>query len=128
MRLLFDTHMFIWWTSEPAKLSPRVLALCEDTANTLVLSVVSVWEIHIKSQLGKLTVTVPLEEVIEEQQRVNNVAVLPLDLKHVLALQTLPVQHKDPFDRMLIAQALVEDAVILSVDHAFANYPVRVLG
>ncbi len=103
MKLLLDTHAFLWWDSEPAKLSPQVLASCQDRSNTLLLSVASVWEIQIKLQLSKLKLTLPLAELIESQQQTNNVEVLPVALAHVLALQNLPPHHKDPFDRLLIA-------------------------
>jgi PIN domain nuclease of toxin-antitoxin system len=125
MRLLLDTHTFIWWDSEPARLSPQALALCQDRANTVLLSVVSVWEMQIKLQLGKLRLNLPLAEVIESQQQTNNVEVLPVTLTHVLALETLPAHHKDPFDRLLIAQAKIEEAVLVSGDPIFAKYPVQ---
>lgn len=127
MKLLLDTHTFIWWDSEPNKLSPKVLALCQDQANIVLFSVASVWEIQIKLQLGKLKLNLPLAEVIENQQQINNIEVLPVTLSHVLALQSLPAHHKDPFDRLLIAQANVENAVIVSNDSVFAKYPVKLL-
>ena len=126
MKALFDTHSFIWWDSEPDRLSPRVRALCRDPANTLLLSVASVWEIQIKHQVGKLQLTLPLPELVEGQRQRNQIELLPIVLEHVLGLQNLPAAHKDPFDRLLIAQAIVEDAVLLSHDPVFAQYPVRV--
>ena len=128
MKLLLDTHIFIWWASEPDKLSPQLLALCEDRANDLVLSVASVWEMQIKLQLGKLQLKSPLQELIASQQQTNDIIVVPIELAHVLALQHLPTPHKDPFDRLLVAQAMVEGAILLSVDEVFAGYPVTVLG
>jgi PIN domain nuclease of toxin-antitoxin system len=125
MKLLMDTHTFIWWDSDPSKLSPRAIALCQDRANTLLLSVASVWEMQIKIQLGKLKLDLPLAQIIESQQQTNNIEVLPVALTHVLALESLPAHHKDPFDRLLIAQANVEDAGLLSSDPAFGKYPVR---
>lgn len=107
MRLLFDTHAFIWWDSEPSRLSPRVLALCQERANTLLLSVASAWEVQIQLQLGKLKLATPLDELIRRQQEVNGVELLSVALGHVLALQNLPPHHRDPFDRLLIAQAKV---------------------
>ncbi|MDP2602690.1 MAG: type II toxin-antitoxin system VapC family toxin, partial [Deltaproteobacteria bacterium] len=80
MKLLLDTHAFIWWDNEPAKLSPRVLALCQDRTNILLLSVASVWEMQIKLQLGKLKLNLPLVEIIETQQQRNNIEVLPVAL------------------------------------------------
>ena len=127
MKLLLDTHAFIWWDNEPAKLSPRVLALCQDRTNSLLLSVASVWEMQIKLQLGKLKLNLPLVEIIETQQQRNNIEVLPVALAHVLALQDLPPHHKDPFDRLLIAQANVEGATRLCNDPVFAKYGVNAL-
>jgi PIN domain nuclease of toxin-antitoxin system len=125
--LLLDTHTFIWWDSESARLSPRALALCQDRENLLLLSVASVWEIQIKLQLGKLKLGLPLTQVIESQRQVNNVQVLPVTLDHVLELDKLPSYHKDPFDRLLIAQANVEGAVLVSADPIFARYPTQVV-
>jgi PIN domain nuclease of toxin-antitoxin system len=119
--------MFIWWDSEPAKLSAQALALCQDQAHTLVLSVASVWEMQIKSQLGKLDLDRALAEIIESQRLINNIELLPVQLAHVLALQHLPPHHKDPFDRLIIAQALTENLVVVSVDTVFPLYPVTVL-
>ncbi|HZH29652.1 MAG TPA: type II toxin-antitoxin system VapC family toxin [Pyrinomonadaceae bacterium] len=127
MKLLLDTHTFIWWAGEPEKLSSNALALLEDEDNELMLSVVSVWEIQIKSQLGKLRLNVPLEDLVESQRQENGLQILPIELEHVLALSRLPTLHKDPFDRLLIAQSQVEDADIVSKDREFASYPVRVM-
>ncbi|MDD5451949.1 MAG: type II toxin-antitoxin system VapC family toxin [Desulfovibrionales bacterium] len=126
MRLLLDTHVFIWWDSA-AKLSPRVLALCQDRENTLLLSVVSAWEIQVKLQLGRLKLHMPLSDLIEGQRETNALEVLPIVLDHVLALDALPVHHKDPFDRLLLAQSAVEDVVLVSKDSVFTNYPVKVI-
>ena len=91
----------------------------------VLLSVASVWEMQIKLQLGKLKLSLPLAELIESQRQTNNIEMLPVTLAHVLALQNLPSHHKDPFDRLLIAQANVEEAVLLSSDPMFAKYPVK---
>ena len=127
MRLLLDTHAFIWWDSDPAKLSPQALVLCQDTQNSLLLSVASVWEMQIKVQLGKLHLTLPLADLIESQQQTNNFEVLPVTLVHVLALQYLPTHHKDPFDRLLLAQASVEELTVLSNDPLFLKYTDKVM-
>ena len=93
----------------------------------MLLSVASAWEMQIKLQLGKLKLALPLAEIIESQQRINNIEVLSITLAHVLALQNLPAHHKDPFDRLLIAQANVEGAVLVSNDPILAKYPVKLL-
>ena len=126
MKLLLDTHTFIWWDIEPARLSARALALCQDPNNQLVLSVVSVWEINIKMQLGKLRFAKPLAEMLSEQQQTNHIEILPVQLPHVLALETLPLLHKDPFDRLLICQAQVEDIALVSRDTEFSAYSIVV--
>lgn len=92
-----------------------------------MLSVVSVWEMQIKSQLGKLKLGLPLAEVIETQRQTNNVEVLSVTLAHVLALENLPTPYKDPFERLLIAQANVEGAALVSDDPIFREYPVKVV-
>jgi len=127
MKLLFDTHAFIWWDSEPSRLSSRVLALCQDRTNSLYLSVASVWEMQIKSQLGKLKLNTPLDELVRRQQEVNGVELLPVLLDHVLTLRDLPSHHRDPFDRLLIAQTVVENATLVTHDPLVAKYPVRVV-
>lgn len=127
MRYLLDTHTFIWWDSKKVKLSQKVLKICQNLENTLILSVASVWEMQIKSQLGKLTLKVPLSTIIENQVDSNNLQVLPIQLPHILALENLPHHHRDPFDRLLIAQANVENAAILSRDPLLSQYHVKVV-
>jgi PIN domain nuclease of toxin-antitoxin system len=125
MKLLLDTHTFIWWDSDPSKLSSRALDLLTDKDNIRLLSVVSLWEIQIKHQLGKLTLNKALREIIASQQN-NDIEILPINIDHILALDNLPIYHKDPFDRLLIAQANIENAVMISRDAVFANYSVQV--
>ncbi len=125
MKLLLDTHTFLWWISEPEKLSRRALELCQDTENILVLSAASIWEMQIKVQLGKLQIKMPLAELIHEQQE-NGIEVLPVEASHIFAVETLPNHHKDPFDRLLVAQAIVEGAILISADPLIAQYPVKV--
>ena len=127
MRILLDTHIFLWWDNDPDQLSAQAKILCQDSVNTLVLSVVSVWEMQIKQQLGKLTLRLPLSELIEDQQHTNGMEILPISLAHVLALETLPPHHKDPFDRLLIAQANTESIGLLSVDPIFRQYTVSLM-
>lgn len=128
MKTLLDAHIFIWWGTASSRLSPRERALCEDRTNEPVLSVASIWEMQIKLQLGKLRLSLSLRELIATQQQANDIVVLPVALAHVLALQGLPLYHKDPFDRLIIAQATIEKAAVLSRDDAFAKDPVTVLG
>lgn len=126
MKIVLDTHTFIWWDSERTKLSATALHHCQDQTNTLILSVASVWEMQIKHQLGKLILKLPLADIIEAQRTTNNIEILPIHLPHVLALESLPAYHRDPFDRLIIAQANVEGAIVLSCDPVFKKYPVNV--
>ena len=127
MKILLDTHAFIWWDSDISQLSPTALQLCQDPANTLLLSAASVWEMQIKQQLGKLKLKLPLREIVQTQQESNGIAVLPVQLAHVLLLEQLPLHHRDPFDRLLIAQANAEQAALLSCDSVFGKYQVNII-
>ena len=128
MRLLLDTHAFLWLLDEPpTKLSRKALAACEDEQNELLLSVATVWEIQIKHRLGKLRLKRPVEEVIEQQLELGNVKMLPIERAHIYGLADLARHHRDPFDRMLIAQASVENAELVTHDPLFASYPVKIL-
>lgn len=126
-RLLLDTHTFLWWDSAPERLSTSVLALCQDPAVVLFLSIVSLWEIQIKSDLGKLPLLLPLAEIVQEQQARHGLEILPVTPEHIYALSSLPLHHKDPFDRLLIAQALTEELPLASADGAFAAYPISLV-
>ncbi|MGV0106192.1 PIN domain nuclease [Nostoc sp. DSM 114160] len=125
MRLLLDAHVIIWSAGNPDKLSQRVRNLLIDTNNFWVVSMASVWELQIKSQLGKLNLSSSLLNFIETQQRVNNLQILPIELTHIYALEALPSHHRDPFDRILIAQTIVEKMPLLSIDAVFDIYPVQ---
>lgn len=126
-RLLLDTHAFLWWDSDPQRLSATVLALCRDPSVRLLLSLVSVWEMQIKSGLGKLPLTLPLAQIVQEQQARHGLELLPITPAHIYALDSLPPHHKDPFDRLLIAQAQVENLPLASIDSLFAPYPVSLI-
>ena len=125
-RLLLDTHTFLWWDGAPARLSATILALCSDPSVVLYLSLVSLWEIQIKSSLGKLPLALPLAEILRDQQAAG-LQLLPITPAHIFALDALPPHHRDPFDRLLIAQALAEDLTLASADSLFAPYAVPVL-
>ena len=127
MKILLDTHTFLWWDANPQKLSANVMEALSNPENSIFLSVVSAWEVQIKKQLGKLSLSIPLDEMIESQEQVNRMVVLPIELKHILALDNLPAHHKDPFDRLLIAQAKTEQMTIASADPAFSQYDVKVI-
>jgi PIN domain nuclease of toxin-antitoxin system len=124
MKLLLDTHAFIWWHSEPKRLPAKVLSACQDMENTLLLSVVSAWEIQIKTQLGKFSLSKPLADIIAHQQKENQLQVLPVTLPAIFALNHLPLHHRDPFDRLLIAQSQIDNLLLVSRDRHFKQYPV----
>ncbi|WP_370583149.1 MULTISPECIES: type II toxin-antitoxin system VapC family toxin [Microcystis] len=101
------------------------MKILEDRNNLLFLSLVSVWEIQIKVQLGKLNLDISLSEIVKDRTKINDVQILPLKLSHIWTLDTLPYYHKDPFDRLLISQAITENLIIRGVDSVFDSYPVQ---
>ena len=124
---LLDTQAFMWADSDPSKLSADAVAFLQTPGNQYLVSVASLWEIVIKVHSGKLTLRAPLPNVVADQRSANRIRVLRVTLQHVLELQNLPPVHKDPFDRMLVAQAIAEGAVLISSDPIFAQYPVQVI-
>ncbi|WP_313657036.1 type II toxin-antitoxin system VapC family toxin [Planktothrix agardhii] len=125
MRILIDTHVFIWWTSDSQKLSFTVYNLLTNPKIQVILSVVSIWEMQIKLSLGKLQLKTALPELVEDEVKQNRIELLPLDLSHIYALSNLPNYHRDPFDRLLIAQAKREELVIISIDEKFDGYDIE---
>jgi len=126
MNVLLDTHIFLWLNQNTENIPTRVLAFCENTDNILYFSPVSAWEIQIKHQLGKLELTVPPSEMIETQQQ-NGLMLLPISLAHIYALDRLENYHQDPFDRLLIAQSIVESMPLVTVDKKVIAYPVTTI-
>jgi PIN domain nuclease of toxin-antitoxin system len=126
MNAVLDTQALIWLDAEPAKLSPRVVHYLADPGCTVYLSVVSIWEMVIKIGIGKLTLRNTVRAIVDGQLAANPLTLLPVSYEHVLAVGNLPDIHKDPFDRLLAAQAIVEGAVFLTADTVFAQYPVTV--
>jgi PIN domain nuclease of toxin-antitoxin system len=121
-----DTHAFVWADADPSQLSATAAAAIQNPANTVLLSVVSVWELLIKSQTKKLALHAPLAQIVAEQ-RSNGFQILDVSLDHVFGIEALPPVHKDPFDRLLIAQSNVEQAPLVTVDRVSAHYPVQLL-
>ena len=124
MRVLLDTHAFLWFVAGDASLSAPARAAIEDHANDVFVSVASVWEVAIKTSLGKLTVDASsVGEFFEEQMEENGFAYLAIDPPHVFRVATLPYHHRDPFDRLLVAQALEEGMPLVTREvAAFAPY------
>jgi len=127
MKLLIDTHIFLWMNGQSAKLSESFKALSRSDEHDFYLSVASAWEIQIKHQLGKLTLPLPIEDLIAKNQQESNVQLLPIELSHISNLAQLPPHHKDPFDRLIISQAMLGGMAIVTADHAFADYSVPVV-
>ena len=124
MRLLLDTHIFLWFVFDEPALSATVRALIEDAETVALLSVASIWEIAIKNSIGKLPLKQPFSQFVSEQVQQNDIVLLPVDLPHIIKVSTLPYHHRDPFDRMLAAQSLVEQLPLVSVDAVFDGYGV----
>jgi PIN domain nuclease of toxin-antitoxin system len=127
MKVLFDTHTFIWWITDSSRLSSTVRDIVSDGSNQLFFSAASGWEIAIKAQLGKLQLPNTPQQFIMEQLLVNSIESLPIQLSHALGIYNLPNHHKDPFDRMLVAQSQIENLPILSLDPLIAQYKVNIV-
>src|SRR5437016_5531042 len=124
MRLLLDTHALIWFLNNSANLSAIARAAIEATDNFVSVSVVSLWEIAIKVKLGKLTLPAPFEQLFPEQLVTNEIACLPIEIADLYRLANLEFHHRDPFDRLIAAQALARGLTLISRDPHFASYGV----
>jgi PIN domain nuclease of toxin-antitoxin system len=124
VRIPLDTHAFLWFVLGDSKLSAAARAEIESPSNDKLLSPASNWEIAIKIRLGKYTIPTPFEDFIVKAIGDNGFEILPIEPKHAAALTSMPFHHKDPFDRMIIAQALVEGVSIIGCDLAFDAYSV----
>jgi PIN domain nuclease of toxin-antitoxin system len=127
MKLLLDTHVFLWYISDDPQLSADWQAMLRDTSNTVYLSVVSIWEAAIKYHLGKLPLPTPPETYLPEQRRRHLITALPLEEADLAPLGSLPALHRDPFDRALICQALANGLTLVTIDAAVRAYPIAVL-
>jgi PIN domain nuclease of toxin-antitoxin system len=122
MKLLPDSHVLIWWLEDSPRLSVHARALLEDDDNPLLFSAAAAWEIGMKQALGKLRFAESFDILVEEV----GCTMLAIDHEHAEAAAALPLHHRDPFDRMLVAQAQIEDAVLISADPALRAYDVRI--
>jgi PIN domain nuclease of toxin-antitoxin system len=127
VKILLDTHAFLWFISGDDALSSKGRALIEDEANTKFVSIVSIWEIAIKSSLGKLALAKPFHQIIPEQMQLNGFEMLELNMEHTIKLMQLPFHHRDPFDRMLVAQCLTEQLNCVSNDSELIAYGITKL-
>ncbi len=123
MRLLLDTHALLWWMADLRRLGPDARAAIDSPDTEVHISGVSVGEIEVKRALGKLEAP---NDLLDQVDR-HGFTELPLTIRHAVAMRELPLHHKDPFDRMLIAQARVEDLTLVTADRAISDYDVRIL-
>ena len=126
-RLLLDTHAFLWWVNDAPELSATARLLIADTTNDCFLSLASCWEMAIKSGLGKLRLARSLDRFVSEQLAANGFLLLNIELRHAAKIEKLPYHHRDPFDRLLIAQAISDKLTIVSADSIFSEYGVKIL-
>ncbi len=127
MNLLLDTHTYLWFIVGNNRLSDVARSAIEDAGNQKFISVASLWEITIKHRLGKLQLKTDLQKVLTDHVVANGFELLPLDVDHFLELNKLPMHHRDPFDRLLIAQAVANKLTVCSVDTVFSKYDVELL-
>lgn len=127
MRCLLDTHAFLWFIEDDSRLCAHASGLILDPANQRLLSIASLWEIAIKAGLGRLTVSSSFPELVEQHVLGNGMELLPILPTHLEAFTKLPFHHKDPFDRLIIAQAMSEDLPVITRDAAFSSYDITVL-
>jgi len=127
MRCLLDSHAFLWFISGSERLGERAREVIADIENEVLLSAASLWEFAIKVSLGKLELEGPLSSLIPRQLIANEIGLLAIEPRHVFLLTDLPFHHRDPFDRLIIAQAMSEGLPVLSGDGEFQKYPIQVI-
>jgi PIN domain nuclease of toxin-antitoxin system len=127
VRVLLDTHAFLWAIREDERLSPRAREIFIAGRNELLLSVASVWEILLKVQVGKIRFEEPVVGYLKRQIFKNNIRILPILMDHVAHLESLPLHHRDPFDRILVAQSMEGNLSLLSADPLMKRYSVPVI-
>ena len=125
MRILLDTHTLLWFVDASPNLSDHARELIDDPANQKVLSIVSLWEIAIKHSLGRLALSLPLDQYTATHLTPSKVELLSIEISHILTCAQMPWHHRDPFDRILVAQAMTENIPIISVDTALDAYAVK---
>ena len=127
MRVLLDTHALLWFLNDDRRLSRHAYGLITAPDTGVLISVASLWEIVIKASLGRLELAEPFGDLIPAQLAAERIEVLPIEIRHLAALRDLPLHHRDPFDRLIIAQAVSERVPVVSRDREFGTYPVTVL-
>lgn len=127
MKVLLDTHVFLWWITDDPQLPSHIRELIAKGGNELFFSAASCWEIAIKAQLGKISIPAKADSYISEQMAANSVQSLPVEASHALQVYHLPLLHRDPFDRILIAQAQLEGLPIITSDSQIMEYKIKVI-
>lgn len=127
MKVLLDTHVFIWAISDPSRLSSRALVIIQDLRNEVLLSIASAWEMAIKASIGKLTIRGPAIAFVQHQLASHGIGLLAIQLSHLERLEKIPLYHRDPFDRLLVAQCIEEGAILITVDPQLQLYPVKTI-
>lgn len=122
MSVLLDTHAFLWFSAADPQLSPAALAILVDPGESKYLSIASVWEMAVKTSIGKLPLAIPFSEMIASGLANAQCQILPIDLSHIEQVASLPLHHRDPFDRLLVAQSIVEGLAIVSRDAKLDAY------
>ena len=125
MNLLLDTHTFLWFIAGDSNLSPAARSAIEDLNNDRYLSMASLWEIAVKVSIDRLTLSEPFETLIPEQLAENSIELLDISFEHTVLVSSMPFHHRDPFDRLIAAQAKVEQLTLVSVDTIFDAYGVN---
>jgi PIN domain nuclease of toxin-antitoxin system len=127
MQLLLDTHILLWFFSGDSRLSEHSKLAIEDVANQKYISIASVWEMTIKQSKGNLFLEISSTNYVQQKLKIDDFYLLSLEIKHLESLASLPLFHKDPFDRILIAQAIIENLILVSADNEFKSYAVNLM-
>lgn len=125
MKMLLETHAFLWFIAGDSKLSNKARTSIEDDSIEKIVSMASMWEMAIKISIGRLTLSEPFEFLIPRQLQINGFELLPIQFEHVSRVSSLPFHHRDPFDRLLVSQCIVEECTIVSGDPTFDSYEVQ---
>jgi PIN domain nuclease of toxin-antitoxin system len=125
MKYLLDTHSLLWLTTNDSRLSLMAQELYLDAGNDIFFSMASIWEMAIKSSIGKISFESNLEDFVEDHIKGNNIEILKIELPHVLRIERLPFHHRDPFDRLIIAQAIEDNISVIGNDTEFDKYKVN---
>lgn len=125
MKYLIDTHTLLWIVTNDPKLSAKAKDLYLDSENEIFISIASIWELSIKSSLGKISLEQPLDEFVDEHVKGNDIRILKIELPHVLRIENLPFYHRDPFDRLIISQSIEDNIPIIGSDKTFDSYPIK---